>query len=121
VPGFFELYGLPVPLLDLCLRLGLKQDKPLIERKVVVMSLPSGAMLGLEASEVWDPEGLARTEVLDESRFSAPYEGLKGRLDRLARGTRGLVPVLRTQSLLDEAELGALAGALQEATAQASS
>lgn len=112
VPGYFELYGRPVPLLDLSQRLGLTQDTPLIERKVVVLNLASGAALGVEASEVWDPEGLVQADVLDESRFTVPFAGLKGRLECLARGSRGLVPVLRGQSLMDEAELDALAGAL---------
>ena len=117
VPGYFELYGRPVPMLDLALRLGLAQDTPLIERKVVVLNLATGAALGLEASEVWDPEGLAQAEVLDDSRFSVPYAGLKGRLDCLARSSRGLVPVLRGQSLMDEVELAELAAALTQVPA----
>ena len=112
VPGFFELYGHPVPVLDLAMRLGLEQDKAVIERKLVVATLPNGAYLGLEASEVWDPEGLAQAEVLDGSKFTAPFIGLKGRLDCLARGSHGLVPVLKAQALLDEGELATLAEAL---------
>jgi CheY-like chemotaxis protein len=115
LPGFFELYGRPVPVLDLALRLGLIQDTPLLERKVVVLSLPGGAALGLEASEVWDPEGLPQADVLGESAFNAPFEGLRGRLDCLARASRGLVPVLRSQALMDEAELAALAAGLASA------
>jgi len=120
LPGFFDLYGQPVPVLDLCRRLGVQQDRSLVERKVVVMNLAGGALLGVEASEVWDPEGLSRPDVLDETSFTAPFEGLKGRLDCLARsGTRGLVPVLRTQALLDEDELAVLATSLARARAEA--
>jgi CheY-like chemotaxis protein/chemotaxis signal transduction protein len=109
MPGFFELYGKPVPVLDLAARLGLEQEQDLLERKVVVLALKQGLHLGLEASEVWDPEGLAQDDVLEEDRFTAPFAGLKGHLQCLARCSRGLVPILRSEPLFDEAELGALA------------
>jgi CheY-like chemotaxis protein/chemotaxis signal transduction protein len=108
VPGFFELYGQPVPVLDLAARLGLAQDQDLLERKVVVVAPQKGVYLGLEASEVWDPEGLTQDEVLEEDRFAAPFAGLKGHLQCLARGSRGLIPVLRSEALLDERSLSAL-------------
>jgi CheY-like chemotaxis protein len=117
VPGFFELYGQPVPVLDLTARLGLDQDQDLLERKVVVLAPRQGLHLGLEASEVWDPEGLAQEDVLEEDRFAAPFAGLKGHLQCLARGSRGLVPVLRGGTLLEESELSALANAMGRARA----
>jgi CheY-like chemotaxis protein len=115
VPGYFELYGQPVPVLDLAQRLGLTQDQDLLERKVVVLAPRKGVHLGLEASEVWDPEGLSQDDVLEEDRFAVPFAGLKGHLQCLARGSRGLIPVLRSEPLLDEAELGALAKELGKA------
>jgi len=117
LPGFFELYGQPVPVLDLAARLGLDQDQDLLERKVVVLAPRQGVHLGLETSEVWDPEGLPQEDVLEEDRFAAPFAGLKGRLHCLARGSRGLIPVLRGEALLDESELGALARELSRARA----
>jgi CheY-like chemotaxis protein len=75
VPGFFEAYGEPVALLDLATRLGRRHEQPVIERKVVVAG--TGALkLGLEADQVWDPEGLAQDAVLGPDRFQAPFSGL---------------------------------------------
>jgi CheY-like chemotaxis protein len=79
VPGFFELYGEPVTVLDLAERLGHPHAQALVERKVLVVAC-GGLKLGVEADEVWDPEGLAQEAVLDEGKFGASYEGLKGRL-----------------------------------------
>jgi len=104
VPGFFELYDEPVTMLDLAESLGQMHAQTLIERKVVVVAV-NGFKLGVEADEVWDPEGLTQEAVLDDSKFGASYEGLQGRLLCLARGSRGLVPVLKVEALLDEAEL----------------
>jgi CheY-like chemotaxis protein len=114
VPGFFEAYGEPVALLDLAARLGREHGVPMIERKVVVAG--AGALkLGLEADEVWDPEGLPQEAVLGPDRFQAPYTGLRDKLLGLARGSRGLVPVIDPRHLLDEAELDALRAGLQKA------
>lgn len=117
VPGFFELYGEPVAVLDLAGRLGMPPGQTLAERKVVVLGLGTGRKLGLEVAEVWDPEGLGREDLVPEERFSPPFEGLKGRLLCLARASRGLLPVLRPTSLMDEAELQALADGLRPARA----
>ncbi|HXC64626.1 MAG TPA: hypothetical protein VNZ67_09720, partial [bacterium] len=67
--------------------------------------------------EVWDPEGLAQDEVLEEDRFAAPFAGLKGHLQCMARCSRGLIPVLRGEALLDERSLGALAKELSRTRA----
>jgi CheY-like chemotaxis protein len=113
IPGYFELYGEPVPVLDLAARLGLQAEKPVNERKVVVAKI--GALkLGIEADEVWDPEGLDAAALTPVERLATKYEGLKGRLLGLARGSRGLAPVLATEALLEEAELGLLAEALKK-------
>lgn len=118
VPGFFEAYGEPVALLDLADRLGRMHEQPVIERKVVVVQA-GPVKLGLEADEVWDPEGLAQDAVLGPQRFSAPFQGLKNRLLALARSSRGLVPVLDPAHLMDEAELDALKAGLAKAMAGA--
>ena len=107
VPGYFELYGDPITVLDLAARLGQPHGQALIERKVLVVGLGT-LKLGVEVDEVWDPEGLAQDAVLDDDAFAAPYQGLKGRLLCLARGSRGLVPVLKPSALLDEPELQVL-------------
>jgi CheY-like chemotaxis protein len=112
VPGFFEAYGEPVPLLDLAARLGRAHAQPLLERKVV-MATAGALTLGLEADEVWDPEGLPQDAVLGPERFQAPFDGLKDKLLGLARGSRGLVPVLDPRNLMDEAELEALRAGLR--------
>lgn len=114
VPGYFEAYGEPVALLDLADRLGRMHEQPLIERKVVV-AMAGRVQLGLEADEVWDPEGLPQDAVLGPDRFSAPFKGLKGRLLALARGSHGLVPVLDPANLMDEDELDALKNGLAKA------
>jgi CheY-like chemotaxis protein len=114
VPGYFELYGEPVTVLDLTERLGQPHGQQVVERKVLVVAC-AGFKLGVEADEVWDPEGLAQEAVLDEGRFGASYEGLKGRLACLARGSRGLVPVLKPDALLDEADLQLLRDMLVKA------
>jgi CheY-like chemotaxis protein len=114
IPGYFELYGEPVAVLDLALRLGLKAEKPVNERKLVVTKL--GAIkLGIEADEVWDPEGLDAAALTPVERLAVSYQGLQGSLLGLARGSRGLAPVLAPAALLAEAELSLLATALKKA------
>jgi CheY-like chemotaxis protein len=107
VPGYFELYGEAVAVLDLAERLGRPHPRTVAERKVVVVG-DQGLMVGIEADEVWDPEGLEVQSVLGEGRFTAPYQGIQGRLLCLARSSRGLIAVLKPGSLLDEQELAAL-------------
>jgi CheY-like chemotaxis protein len=107
VPGFFELHGEEVVLLDLAARLGLMHTQVLVERKVVVVKA-EGRNLGVEADEVWDPESLAQDAVLGEGRFTAPYEAIQDRLLCLAQGSRGLIPVLKPGALLNEGALTAL-------------
>jgi CheY-like chemotaxis protein len=108
VIGYFELYGEPVAVLDLALSLGRVQALDLLERKVVVVEVEAGAMLGLETDEVWDPEELGQSEVLSEEHFESPFKGLRGHLQCLARANRGLMPVLRVGSLLDDGSLQVL-------------
>jgi chemotaxis signal transduction protein len=111
VPGYFELYGEAVAVLDLAMRLGREHPQSPRERKVVVVDC-RGTKIGLETDDVWDPEGLEHEAVLGEGRFAAPYEGIRDRVECLARGSRGLVPVLRAAGLLDEGELEALRAGL---------
>jgi CheY-like chemotaxis protein len=113
VPGYFELYGEPVPVLDLAARLGLSAEKPVTERKLVVAKIGS-LKLGIEADEVWDPEGLDAAALTKAEALATRYEGLQGRLLGLVRGSRGMAPVLAPAALLEEAELGALAQALKK-------
>ncbi len=118
VPGFFEAYGEPVALLDLATRLGRAHAQPVVERKVVVVET-GRVKLGLEADEVWDPEGLPLDAVLGPDRFQAPFKGLRDRLLALARGSHGLVPVLELARLMDEDELERLRSGLAKAAAPA--
>jgi CheY-like chemotaxis protein len=114
VPGYFEAYGEPVALLDLGTRLGLDHGVAVIERKVVVAEA-AGVKLGLEVDEVWDPEGRPQDAVLGPDRFRAPFEKLRDRLLALVRCSRGLVPVLNPDALMDEGELEALRQGLPQA------
>ena len=116
VPGYFELYGEPVPVLDLAARMGLAPGKPVIERKLVAAKV-GGLKLGIEADEVWDPEGLEAGDLIPAEQLAVQYEGLQGRVLGLARGSRGLAPVLAPEALLHEADLSALAEALKKMTA----
>jgi CheY-like chemotaxis protein len=120
VPGCFEVYGEPVALLDLAMRLDLKHTHSVVERKVVIGEC-GGLKLGLEVDEVWDPEGLAQEAVLGPERFQAPFGGLQERLLGLARSSRGLVPVLKPESLMEEAELEVLRRELPQAVRAARS
>jgi CheY-like chemotaxis protein len=113
VPGYFELYGEPVPVLDLAARLGLVAEKPVTERKLVVAKI-GGLKLGIEADEVWDPEGLDASALTKAEALAARYQGLQGLILGLVRGSRGMAPVLAPAALLEEAGLAALAQALKE-------
>ena len=73
--------------------------------------------LGLEADEVWDPEGLEAAALTPVERLAVQYEGLQGSLLGLVRGSRGIAPVLAPAALLDEKELGSLAKALKKVAA----
>jgi CheY-like chemotaxis protein len=116
VPGYFELYGEPVAVLDLAQRLGQKAERAFTERKLVVVQV--GLLkLGLEADEVWDPEGLEVAALTSVERLAVQYEGLQGSLLGLVRGSRGIAPVLAPAALLDEKELGSLAKALKKVAA----
>jgi chemotaxis signal transduction protein len=107
-------------LLDLAMRLDLKHTHSVVERKVVIGEC-GGLKLGLEVDEVWDPEGLAQEAVLGPERFQAPFGGLQERLLGLARSSRGLVPVLKPESLMEEAELEVLRRELPQAVRAARS
>ena len=116
VPGYFELYGEPVAVLDLATRLGLSAAKAVSERKLVVAKV--GALkLGIEVDEVWDPEGLDAAALTPTDRLATRYEGLQGRLLGLVRGSRGMAPVLAPSALLEESELSHLKKALKQAAA----
>lgn len=116
MPGYFELYGEPVPVLDLSARLGHASEKAVIERKLVVAKI-GDLKLGIEADEVWDPEGLEAGALTPVDKLATKVEGLQGRLLGLARGSRGLAPVLAPEALLQEGELTALAMALKKIAA----
>lgn len=116
VPGYFELYGEPVPVLDLSARLGHASERPVTERKLVVAKIGE-LKLGIEADEVWDPEGLEASALTPAEKLATQFEGLQGRLLGLARGSRGLAPVLAPEALLHEVELTALAKALKKIAA----
>jgi chemotaxis signal transduction protein len=113
VPGYFELYGEPVAVLDLAARLGLSAEKTVIERKLVVAKI-GDLKLGLEADEVWDPEGLDAAALTKAEALATRYTALEGLILGLARGSRGMAPVLEPAALLGEAGLGALAKALKK-------
>ena len=118
VPGYFELYGEPVAVLDLAARMGQPSEKPITERKLVVAKI-GDLRLGLEVDEVWDPEGLDANALTSSEELAARYEGLQGRLLGLARGSRGLAPVLAPEALLQESDLSALSQALKKMAAVA--
>jgi CheY-like chemotaxis protein len=113
VPGYFELYREPVAVLDLAARLGLSAEKPVTERKLVVAKI-GDLKLGIEADEVWDPEGLDASALTKAEALATRYEGLQGRVLGLVRGSRGMAPVLSPGALLEELELSALAKALTQ-------
>lgn len=113
VPGYFELYGEPVPVLDLAARQGRASEKAVTERKLVVAKI-GDLKLGLEADEVWDPEGLEAGGLTPVDKLALRFEGLEGSLQGLARGSRGLAPVLAPAALLQEKDLGALIKALKK-------
>lgn len=118
VPGYFELYGEAVPVLDLAVRLGRSSEKVVTERKLVVAKT-GDLKLGIEADEVWDPEGVEAAAFTSADKLATRFEGLQGRLLGLVRGSRGLVPVLAPDVLLHETELTALAKILKKVKAAA--
>ncbi len=107
--GFFELFGDPVCILDLATRLGVEHDRPLVDRKLVVVER-DGLKLALCVDRVRDPEEIAPDDIRP---FTPEDAGLDrelaaGSVHALVKTSRGPVAVVRPHALLSRGLLRSL-------------
>jgi CheY-like chemotaxis protein len=111
----FELEGEPVCVLDLALRLGVEYAQPLLERKLVVLSLEGGTSIALNVDDVHDPLEIPEAGVLSRERLAGgAHEPLAHVLLAIAHTDDGLLPVIDPGALLSAERLRALSRALRE-------
>jgi CheY-like chemotaxis protein len=105
---YFELYGDPVLVLDLAERLGVTHQKPLVERKVVVLS-EGGVLIAAVLDDVKDPEEFEAGDVVPRERIGGTtglgHVGLKA----MVRTARGSLPVLEPSSVIRSEHLAEFA------------
>ena len=91
---FFDLWGEPVPVLDLARRLALENLVSVLDRKFVVI-VDEGARLALRVDSVTDPEDVPAADVFGPKRLAKRDHGLLDQsLIAVVRTARGLVPVV---------------------------
>lgn len=99
--AFFELMGESVCVLDLAARFGVAHDRPLLERKLVIVE-QGGTKLALCADRVRDPEEIGPADVrpIAPETETADEPELLGALHALVRTSHGAMPVVRPMALL---------------------
>ncbi|HVE81803.1 MAG TPA: response regulator [Myxococcales bacterium] len=97
---YAEIYGEPLCVMDLSLRLGVAPGVSRLEQKLVVIR-QEGQKLALKVDRVEDPEEMPRESVVPRSRLGGTGEGPLGELlVAMVHGPRGAVPVLDPRALL---------------------
>lgn len=108
-----ELYGEPVPVLDLARRFGVEHAQPIVDRKLVVVGR-DGERLALCVDDVRDPEELTAGEVTPRERLGGAEHGpLRDSLVAVARTARGLLPIIDPRALVSRELLRKLAAGLR--------
>jgi|HubBroStandDraft_6_1064221.scaffolds.fasta_scaffold03320_8 CheY-like chemotaxis protein len=105
--GFFELFGEPVCILDLAARLGVEHDRPLVDRKLIVVER-DGQKLALCADRVRDPEEIAPDDIRPLGSGDAALDD--NSVYALVKTSRGVVAVVRPHALLSRGLLRSLPG-----------
>lgn len=107
--GFFELFGEPVCILDLATRFGVEHDRPLVDRKLVVVER-DGQKLALCADRVRDPEEIAPDDIrpVTADDPGIEHELASGSVHALVKTSRGPLAVVRPHALLSRGLLRAL-------------
>jgi CheY-like chemotaxis protein len=99
--AFFDLMGETVCVLDLAARFGVEHDRPILERRLVVVE-QDGMKLALCVDRVRDPEEVGPADI----RPVAPEQGqggdaeLHGALRAVVKTSHGAMPVVRAHALL---------------------
>jgi CheY-like chemotaxis protein len=99
--AFFEHLGESVCVLDLAARFGVAHERPVLDRKLVIVE-HAGAKLALCADRVRDPEEISPADVrpiAPESALQGDPE-LLGAVSALVRTSHGAMPVVRPMALL---------------------
>jgi chemotaxis signal transduction protein len=100
--------------LDLALRLGLKHQKPLAERFLVVVQ-HEGRKLALCVDDVCDPEELPPGAWVPHTLLGGAEHGQLGEALRgLAQTPKGLLPIVEPKALVSRELLARLAAELRE-------
>jgi len=100
---YAEIYGEPLCVLDLALRLGVEPAVPCLEQKLVVVR-NEDQRLALKVDRVEDPEELPREAVVPRERLGGTEDGpLRDLLVAMVQGSRGTLPVLDPRALLQRA------------------
>ena len=100
---FVEVYGEPLCVLDLAIRLGVEPAVPRLEQKLVVVRNEQ-QKLALKVDRVEDPEELPREAVVPRERLGGAGDGpLRDLLVAMVQGSRGALPVLDPRALIQRA------------------
>ena len=91
--AFFDLLGESVCVLDLAARFGVQHDRPIVERKLVVVE-HDGVKLALCADRVRDPEEIDAADMRPISSDDT------GALRAVVRTSHGAMPIIRAHALL---------------------
>ena len=118
VQAFVDIMGEAVCVLDLAARFGVEHDRPVVERKLVVVE-HDGTKLALCVDRVRDPEEVAAVDVRPVAPESAAGPGgieLVGALRAVVRTSHGTMPVVHPHALLSRGLVHSLAELVKAAT-----
>ena len=97
---YAEIYGEPLCVMDLAMRLGVEPAVSRLEQKLVVIRNEQ-LKLALKVDRVEDPEELPRTAVVPRANLGGAIDGPLGELlVAMVHASRGTLPVLDPRALL---------------------